>query len=162
MKIGSDLTWRVLRYITGSLFVWAAISKVANLQEFYVSLRGYQLPLPNILLQLTAVILPWLELFSGLMLLAGFWLRAATGWALLLCVVFALCTGQAWLRGLTISCGCLDLSLLGLTSDKHPSLIAFLESVRFAFFRALLLCAACFWLLRCLVHRHNFDQSAAT
>jgi putative oxidoreductase len=108
------------------------------------------------------VTLPWLELFCGLMLLAGFWLRAATGWAFVLCAVFALCTGQAWIRGLTISCGCLNLQALGLTTDAHPSLTGFLESVRFAFFRALLLCVACLWLLRWLVRQRDFDRSAAT
>jgi putative oxidoreductase len=161
MKNAWDVKWRiVLRYVVGALFVWAAISKVANLQEFYVSLRAYQLPLPNIILQWVAVTLPWLELLCGLLLLAGFWLRAATGWALILCAVFALCTGQAWLRGLTISCGCLNLSMLGLSADEHPTLIAFLESVGFAFFRALLLCLACWWLLRWFVHRRRFEESA--
>lgn len=163
MKIAWAVTWRfVVRYIVGALFVWAAISKIGNLQEFYVSLRAYQLPLPNLLLQLVAVTLPWLELFCGLMLLTGFNLRAATGWAFILCVVYVLCTGQAWLRGLTISCGCLDLQFLGLTPDAHPSLIAFLESVRFAFFRAVLLCAACLWLLRYFIYRNSVEQSAAT
>jgi uncharacterized membrane protein YphA (DoxX/SURF4 family) len=160
MKPGWDVTWRaIVRYIVGALFVWAALSKVANLQEFYVSLRAYQLPLPNVFLQLAAITLPWLELFCGLLLFAGFWLRAAAGWALILCALFALCTGQAWLRGLNISCGCFNLQALGLTADAHPSLIAFLESVRFAFFRALILCAACWWLLRWFIHRNRLIDS---
>lgn len=162
MRRASDVTWRVVvRYVVAALFIWAALSKLGNLQEFYVSLRAYRLPLPNIFLQLVAVTLPWLELFCGLLLLAGFWLRAATGWALILCVVFVLCTGQAWLRGLTISCGCLNLGLLGLTADAHPSLIAFLESVRFAFLRAVVLSAACLWLLRYFLHRTSFEKRAA-
>jgi hypothetical protein len=45
---------------------------------------------------------------------------------------------------LSISCGCLDLSLFGL--DSHGAVGKFLESVAFAFFRALVLLAAAIWL----------------
>lgn len=159
MKTGWDVTWRVVvRYIVGAIFVWAALSKIADVHQFYVSLRAYRLPFPEISLQFVAVMLPWLEMFCGLTLLAGVWIRAATGWALILCIVYVLCTGQAWLRGLAISCGCLNLEFLGLTSDTHPALIAFLESVGFAFIRALIMCVACWWLLQWFMHHNRFEQ----
>ena len=142
-----------LRWFFGIIFVWAAISKLAILQDFFSKLSAYKLPLPALLLQCVAVVLPWLELFCGLMLIAGLWLRAAASWVFVLCVVFVLCTGQAWARGLEISCGCLNLEFLGVNNDTHPSLIAMLDSVRFAFVRALVLTAASFWLLRSIRER---------
>jgi uncharacterized membrane protein YphA (DoxX/SURF4 family) len=138
----------LLRWILGIIFVWAAISKIAILQDFFSSLAAYKLPLPNLILRSVAVVLPWLELFCGLMLIAGLWLRAAVSWVLVLCIVFVLCTGQAWARGLEISCGCLNLEFFGLNNDDYPSLVAMLESVRFAFVRAIILTGASFWLLR--------------
>ncbi len=137
-----------LRWILGIIFIWAAISKLAILQDFFSSLAAYKLPVPTLLLQSVAIVLPWLELFCGLMLIAGLWLRPAASWVLVLCIVFVLCTGQAWARGLEISCGCLNLEFLGLNNDDHPSLVALVESVRFAFVRALILAGASFWLLR--------------
>ena len=48
-----------------------AISKLAILQDFYSSLVAYKLPLPKVFLQSGAIVLPWLELFCGLMLMSG-------------------------------------------------------------------------------------------
>jgi putative oxidoreductase len=148
MTISLDLNPRSgLRWLLALLFIWAAASKLANVQEFCASLFAYQLPLPAGLLRLTAMVLPWLELLCGLMLLGRFWFRATLGWTVLLCAVFALCTGQAWARGLQISCGCLNLDFLGLGGGANAAAVSFFESVKFAFPRALLLLAAGAYLL---------------
>ena len=138
----------IVRWVLGILFIWAALSKLANLQDFYSSLIAYQTGLPGPLLRLTATTLPWLELFCGLMLIARFWLRAALLWALVLCVTFAIVTGLAWARGLQISCGCLNLDFLGLGGGSKSPLVTLLESVGFAFGRSLLLVLAAAYLLR--------------
>ena len=144
MKITLELDRRTtLRWLLGAVFIWAAVSKLANLQDFYTSLVAYRLPLPDLCLRLAAVTLPWLELFCGLMLLTQFWLRTAATWVVVLCAVFTVCTGQAWARHLEISCGCLNLDFIGLGSAAK----SFLESVGFAFFRALFLLAAGSYLL---------------
>ncbi len=149
MTISFDLNPRnLLRWILATVFIWAAASKLANLQDFYANLFAYQLPLPAPLLRLAAIILPWLELLCGLMLLSRFWLRTALCWSVVLCAIFALCTAQAWARGLQISCGCLNLDFLGLGRGANASLASFLESVKFAFPRALGLLAAGLYLLR--------------
>jgi uncharacterized membrane protein YphA (DoxX/SURF4 family) len=137
----------ILRWLLGIIFTWAALSKIANLQDFYSSLAGYQLPLPDVFLRLTATTLPWLELMCGLLLLAQLWGRAALLWVLLLSGVFLVCTGQAWARGLEVSCGCLSLDFLGLGAASKSGTFEFLESVKFAFFRSLFLIAAALYLL---------------
>jgi putative oxidoreductase len=126
-----------VRLFLGILLLWAAVSKLANPIEFLGSIYAYQLPFPKSFLQLVAVVLPWLELLCGLMLLANLWTESALTAALGLFFVFVLATGQAWMRGLEISCGCFNLEIIGLSHDSHPRLVTFLESPMFAFFRNL-------------------------
>lgn len=149
MKVTLDLGFRnIVRWLVGIIFVWAAISKLANLQDFYTTLVAYELPLPDVLLRLTAITLPWLELFCGLLLLASAWCRVALSWIVLLALIFAACTAQAWARGLHISCGCLNLGMIGLGGPENSQVAAFLESVKFAFFRAIVLLLASLYLIR--------------
>ena len=143
MKISFDLNLRlVLRWVLGLIFIWAALSKIANPQDFYASTLAYRLPFPRELLALGAVILPWLELLCGLMLLSKVWSRAATAWAVILCLFFVVLTGQAWMRGLTISCGCMKLDFL----DAHTQ--AVFESVAFACVRAVVFLGIAIFLCR--------------
>ena len=145
MRISVEVTTRsVLRWLIAAVLVWAALGKLANLQEFFGALLAYRLPVPASLLRLVAIVLPWLELLCGLSLAAGLRTRPALGWAAVLFVVFALCTLQAWWRGLAIDCGCLDLSVIGVSPG---SAAAGFESVRFAFFRAVALAGAAVFLL---------------
>lgn len=147
MNIAIEFNLRnALRWLLSTIFLWAALSKLANLVEFYAGLLAYRLPLPDFLLRLTTTTLPWLELLCGLMLLARFRVRAALGWTLVLCLVFVAATGQAWSRGLEISCGCLDLGWLGLAETSGTKKL--LESVPFAFGRALVLVGITLFLLR--------------
>jgi len=131
-----------VRWVLAALLVWASLTKIGNLQEFYLSVVAYRLPLPGALVRLAATVLPWLELLCGILLLAGRARRAALVWAIVLFALFALATGQAWARGLDISCGCLKLDFLGEDTAR------FFESVSFAFFRALLLLAGAIFVFR--------------
>jgi len=133
----------VLRWLLAIILLWAAMGKIANLQEFHANLAAYRLPLSDPLLRLAVTVVPWLEFLCGILLITGGLRRAALLWTALLCAVFVLATGQAWGRGLEISCGCLKLDFLGDGAAKHT-----LESVQFAFGRALLLLAAAVYLLR--------------
>ncbi len=154
MNPGASGIWNVaLRWLIGVVLVWAALGKLANLHEFFAALLGYRLPLPLVLTKITAIVLPWLELLCGLLLLANHKIPAALAWSLILFAGFTLAIGQAWLRGLHIACGCLDLRLIGI--QRSSALGAFLESIPFAFFRAAALaCATAFLLVR-TVRREN-------
>ena len=129
LKLGTTLI--------GAVLVWAALGKVANPQEFYTALLAYRLPLPALALQATAAILPWLELICGLLLIANLWTHAALAWAAVLFAIFAVATGQAWMRGLDIACGCMDLRLLGIEPESATA--RWLESAGFACVRAAVL-----------------------
>jgi uncharacterized membrane protein YphA (DoxX/SURF4 family) len=135
-----------LRWVMGALMLWAAVSKLAQPTDFLGSIYAYELPLPRSWLQLAAVVLPWLELLCGLLLLANVWSETALAAISALLVVFIAATGQAWLRGLQISCGCFNLEIFGVESSSK--LVKFIESAAFAFFRNLVLVTIAWLLLR--------------
>jgi uncharacterized membrane protein YphA (DoxX/SURF4 family) len=145
MKIALEFDGKaVLRWLLAILLIWAALGKIANLQEFHASLAAYRLPLPGALLRLAVTVVPWLELLCGIFLVTGGRFRqAGLLWTVMLCAVFVLATGQAWGRGLEISCGCFKLDFLGDGAAKQA-----LESVQFAFFRSGLLLGAAVYLFR--------------
>ena len=129
----------LIRWILGGMLVWASLSKIANLQDFYISIMAYKMPLPGLGVRAAAIILPWLELICGLLLIGKIWTRPALVWAMVMFGVFVICTGQAWARGLEISCGCFNLQAFGLEPGTGQSVLKLVESVGFAFVRACLL-----------------------
>lgn len=138
MKLSVEIGSRsVLNALLAVILVWAGVGKIANLQEFYSLMLGYRLPVPDALLKVGAVTLPWLELVTGILLMLERTRAAALAWASALFAFFSAVTLLAWLRGLHINCGCLDLSLVGIRADS--ALAASLESAGFAFARALVL-----------------------
>jgi uncharacterized membrane protein YphA (DoxX/SURF4 family) len=147
MKLTIEFDFKtVLRWVLAALLVLAALSKIANPAEFQGNLAAYKLVPAGSVLRFAAVVLPWLELLVGVFLVAGGMRRAALVWAAVLFAMFVLATGQAWARGFEINCGCFRLDFLGLSSGKGMG--KFIESVSFAFFRALLLLAGAVYLLR--------------
>ncbi|MFM7073145.1 MAG: DoxX family protein [Planctomycetota bacterium] len=121
------------RIALGGFLLWAGVSKAASGVAFLAALNAYQLPLPRFALAGVAIVLPWIELLCGLLLVT----RTRVAPALLLSfgmtLLFCGATGQAVLRGLDISCGCLDLDFL--SASPWPQAQKLLESVAAAFVR---------------------------
>jgi hypothetical protein len=98
----------VVRIGFGLLFVWASWDKLLDPRAFAEVIRNYRL-LPEFLVPVTAVILPWIELLCGLCLVLGF----MSGGSILildaLLLVFTVSLGISLYRGLNINCGCFSL-----------------------------------------------------
>jgi putative oxidoreductase len=134
----ADRFTSLLRVLLAVLMLWAGVSKIANPTEFLGTVYAYAIPFPRLALQFVAMVLPWIELTCGLLLLVDRWIESALLCTSVLMVVFWFATGQAWFRGLNISCGCFNLEIFGLhTYDSAWA--RFFDSVRFAFFRNLIL-----------------------
>ena len=129
----------VLRCLLGAIFVWAGAVKVLGPVDFLVSIYGYDMALPETLVRFTVVVLPWIEILAGIAIISGIWLEAGLILSTLMLAAFLVFTGQAWLRGLDISCGC-----FGSMLEEE----SFLGSVQFAFLRNLVLIGITGWLLR--------------
>lgn len=95
----------VVRLYLGGVFLAACYHKILQPQVFAVDVATYQfLPLWSV--NLFALILPWVELFAGLMLIVGVRVRAAS--LLVMGMMIAFMVGLAWAlyQGLDMSCGC--------------------------------------------------------
>jgi cobalt-zinc-cadmium efflux system protein len=100
-----SFVFHALRLLLGAVFLYASYDKILNPEAFAQAVYNYQI-LPDAVVNLTALALPWLELLLGLCLVTGVWLPGATvtSAGLLLIFIAALVFNQ--LRGLDIHCGC--------------------------------------------------------
>jgi hypothetical protein len=87
------------------IFIYASIDKIAQPAAFAKDVYNYQI-LPDALINLTALVLPWLELLLGLCLLAGIWKPGAVLSVNGLLSVFLAALVFNLARGLDINCGC--------------------------------------------------------
>ena len=101
----SQWLFHLTRLLLGGVFIYASYDKILHPQAFALAVYNYQL-LPDALINITALLLPWLELLLGLCLFFSIWLpgAAVTGTGLLSIFLGALIFNQ--IRGLNIHCGC--------------------------------------------------------
>jgi len=106
-RASNHLRWGALaaRLTLAGIFIYASLDKIAHPAAFAKDVYNYQI-LPDALINLTALVLPWLELFLGLCLLAGIWLPGAVLTVNGLLVVFLAALVFNLARGLDINCGC--------------------------------------------------------
>jgi uncharacterized membrane protein YphA (DoxX/SURF4 family) len=98
------------RLILGGLFIYASIDKIAQPLQFSRIIESYKI-LPLSLVTLPALILPWVELFAGICLVSGLFVRSAAMLLSALLVFFIVVLGfNAW-RGIKISCGCFSTNI---------------------------------------------------
>lgn len=95
------------RIVVGLVFLLYGLDKIAHPDDFARAIANYRL-LPEALINLVAVTLPWVECVCGLLLLAGQWVRSAALVSAFLLGVFVVAVSITIARGLDIACGCLD------------------------------------------------------
>ena len=93
------------RLLLGGVFVYASFDKILHPAAFAEAVYNYQI-LPDALLNLTAILLPWLELCTGLLLVLGVWVRGAVFTCNALLALFFAALAFNFSRGLDIDCGC--------------------------------------------------------
>jgi rhodanese-related sulfurtransferase/uncharacterized membrane protein YphA (DoxX/SURF4 family) len=111
---GSIRNWRrssfvLLRLFLGVIFVYASFDKIFRPAAFAEIIYNYQI-LPEPLINLASIFLPWLELLLGLLLILGFWLPGAVLVCNSLFLVFFATLVFNSARGLDIDCGCFSVS----------------------------------------------------
>ncbi|MFZ5569653.1 MAG: cation diffusion facilitator family transporter [Thermodesulfobacteriota bacterium] len=99
------MIFTLLRLGLGAVFLYASFDKILNPQAFAKAVYNYQI-LPDVLVNLAAIALPWLEFLLGLCLITGFWLPGATVTTTGLLTVFIGALAFNQIRGLDVYCGC--------------------------------------------------------
>jgi uncharacterized membrane protein YphA (DoxX/SURF4 family) len=108
----------LLRLILGGVLLVAGALKVTDPYSSATSVRAYQI-LPVDLANFLGFVLPFAEVAIGIFLIVGIWVRlnAIAGGALM--IMFIIAISQAWIRGISLDCGCFGNGGL-LESDELP------------------------------------------
>jgi len=100
-----DVVGTVARLGLAAVWLVSGGLKAADPDQTYVAVRAYDV-LPTAGVELVAALLPWLELALGALLLVGVGTRLVAVFSAALLLVFVAGVTQAWVRGLSIDCGC--------------------------------------------------------
>ncbi len=137
-----DIFYHSMRLILACVFIFASIDKILHPQAFAQVVFDYQV-LPDSLINLVALILPWLELLVGGSLLINRWMSGATSIVAILMSIFLGIIFFNLARGLNISCGC-------FSTDSNENPMTKLTLLRDIFFLCLAFC-----LLALTVYKNN-------
>ena len=103
------LGW-LCRILIGAVFIYAGAIKIIDPAGFAESIFRYQL-VPGSLINIMAVVLPWLEVLIGIAVILPLRLSdAAALYILLLLIVFTVAISFNVWRGIDIACGCFTTS----------------------------------------------------
>ncbi len=102
----------------GAIFAVAALPKIADPPSFAHMIYNYRL-VPGVFVNALALVMPWVELLTGLALILGFWRRESAIVAGLLILVFLIAIGWNLARGHAVDCGCFDVHAAGRTRDEQ-------------------------------------------
>ena len=95
----------VIRLLLGVMWVWASLDKIQDPAQFSRDIANYHV-IPFDLENLSAIVVPWLELLIGMGLIAGVMVNGAALVSSGLMLLFIVLISQAILRGFNIECGC--------------------------------------------------------
>lgn len=95
----------IARLAIGLVFIVASLDKIADPHSFAKNILNY-LIVPTPMVNIMALVLPWVELLCGVALVLGIWVRTSATIAGALLVVFIIAVSTAMMQGLNINCGC--------------------------------------------------------
>jgi uncharacterized membrane protein YphA (DoxX/SURF4 family) len=103
--LDNDYLTMFSRLFVGIVFIYASYYKIVEPALFAKSIWYYHL-IPGSLINLMALVLPWLEFLCGVGLIIGVFYRGSVLWVNVLLVVFIIALGSTIFRGIDIDCGC--------------------------------------------------------
>jgi len=110
------------RWILGLTFIYASYNKILFPAEFAKIIYGYDL-FPNALINLIAIILPFLELVTGIGLIIGVYPRPAVLIVNVLLVAFIILLSTNLIRGHEFDCGCFAITNSGSAATTEGTLL---------------------------------------
>lgn len=104
-KIAQPWLTFLFRLILGGVLLAAGGLKIGNLQKSAMATRAYEL-LPIPVANFLGYSLPWIEIGIGALLIVGVAIRVMGLLGAVIMLAFIIAIAQAWVRGLSIDCGC--------------------------------------------------------
>jgi putative oxidoreductase len=95
----------VARLVLGSIFIYASYHKILAPDEFAKIVYGYDL-FPSETINLIAIIIPFIELISGIALIIGIYTRSAAIIIIGMLAAFVIAISINIIRGHEFDCGC--------------------------------------------------------
>ncbi|MBS1553211.1 MAG: DoxX family membrane protein [Bacteroidetes bacterium] len=115
----------ILRLIVGGTFLYACLDKLLNQELFAKAIFNYKF-LPDVFINIFAIVIPYIELTASVFLILGIFKRGSSFVIIVLLIVFIISLTQAYARGLDISCGCFSLETV---SEKSDILLRIIEDI---------------------------------
>ncbi|MBC8091575.1 MAG: DoxX family membrane protein [Pseudonocardia sp.] len=123
MNRAFDIVGTLARLGLAAVWLFSGVPKALDPDQTYVAVRAYDV-LPPLGVELVAAGLPWLEIALAVLLLLGVGTRVVAIASAALLVVFMAGVTQAWVRGLSIDCGC-----FGGGGQVEPGRTAYIEEL---------------------------------
>ena len=122
MTVREALThpWLTIRVqiALGAIFVIAALPKLTDPPSFAHMIYNYRI-VPGGMINIAALIMPWVEVLCGLALILGVWTRPARDLIALMLVIFIVAISVNLFRGNAIDCGCFNVADAGKTYEQR-------------------------------------------
>ncbi len=110
------------RWFLGVTFIYASYSKILAPAVFAKIVYGYDL-FPGALINLIAIIIPFVELVAGLALIIGFYPRSTALVINAMLLVFIISLSINIIRGHEFDCGCFAINAGNQSTFSGPLLI---------------------------------------
>lgn len=107
--LNNDYLSLLARLFVGGIFIYASLDKIAQPAQFARIVYNYHM-MPGELVNLLAIILPWLELICGISVILGFYRDGGLLILSFLVVVFIIAIAINIFRGVDLECGCFTVS----------------------------------------------------
>lgn len=104
----------IIRILLGGMFIFASIGKILHPKAFAEVVFNYRI-LPDIFINVVAVLLPWIELVTGICVVIGRGLLGGLTILNCLMVVFFCLIVLNIVRGVDISCGCFSTEIANVS-----------------------------------------------
>lgn len=110
------------RWILGLTFIYASYHKILAPADFAKIIYGYDL-FPGGIINLIAIVVPFIELIAGLALILGIYPRAAVSIINGMLVMFIVVLAVNLIRGHEFDCGCFSAKEAGYFSSAESMLV---------------------------------------
>ncbi len=126
--------YHVCRLLLGAIFIIASLDKIERPWDFGRAIYAYEMMtgIFAYLISPMAIIMPMLELVTGLLLVLNRWVRPAALVLLAMNIMFIIAITSVMVRGIDVECGCgLDVGIMAVIAGTQADAGAIVRDIIF-------------------------------